>query len=79
MVDYERELALERAKTAALERELEALRQPKPTPWAPVLAGMTALGLGGALLAGAPPAPVGLATLGLGLGLALTILSRRHS
>jgi hypothetical protein len=45
----------------------------------PVLAGLTALGLGGALLAGAPAAPVGVATLGLGLGLALTILSRRHS
>ena len=49
-------------KIAALERELEALRQPKPKPWAPVLAGLTALGLGGALLAGGPPAPVGLAS-----------------
>ena len=64
-------------KIAALEREIEALRQPKPGPWAPVLAGLTALGLGAALLAGAPAVPVGVATLGLGL--ALTILSRRHS
>ena len=72
----EREAARDE-KIAALQREVEALRTPKPAPWAPVLAGLTALGLGAALLAGAPAAPVGLATLGLGL--ALTILSRRHS
>ena len=72
----EREAARDE-KIAALEREVEALRKPKPAPWAPALAGLAALGLGAALLAGAPAAPVGVATLGLGL--ALTILSRRHS
>jgi ubiquinone biosynthesis protein len=72
----EREAARDE-KIAALQLEVDALRQPKPTSWGPALAGLAALGLGAALLAGAPAAPVGLATLGLGL--TLTILSRRHS
>ena len=41
----EREAARDE-KIAALQREVEALRQPKRTPWTPMLAGLAALGLG---------------------------------